>query len=72
MTTITSLTITTPAGVEVIKNTTLVVNIIHEDIEGEEVTIVTEEGGDTTEEDGVVIGIMSLEVNTKRKGSQII
>ena len=54
-------------------NTTLVVNIILEDIEGEEVTMVTEEEGATTVEVGVEIVIMSLEVvTTKRKGSQII
>ena len=73
MTITTSLTITTPAGVEVTMNTTLVVNIILEDIEGEEVTMVTEEEGATIVEVGVEIVIMSLEVvTTKRKGSQII
>ena len=73
MTTTTSLTITTPAGVEVIMNTTLVVNTTLEDTVDEEVTTVTGAGEAITVEVGVEIVIMSLEVvTTKKKGSQII
>ena len=73
MTTTTSLTITTPAGVEVIMNITLVVNTTLEDTEEEEVTTVTGAGEATTVEVGVEIVIMSLAVvTTKKKGSQII
>ena len=73
MTTITSLTIITQAGVEVITNITLAVNTILEDTEVEEVTTVTGAGEAITVEVGVEIVIMSLEVvTTKKKGSQII
>ena len=73
MTTITSLTIITQAGVEVITNITLAVNTILEDTEVEEVTTVTGAGEAITVEVGVEIVIMSLAVvTTKKKGSQII